>query len=45
MKENNERSKKSFHLPITIIAIAVVIILIVNLFIMTKVNSDQTEDM
>lgn len=45
MSEPNEHSKKPLHLPITVIAIAVIIVLIVNLFIMTKVNSSQTEEL
>lgn len=40
-----KRSKKPLHLPITLIAIAVISVLIINLFIMTKVNSSQTKEL
>lgn len=40
-----ERSKKPLYLPVSLIAVTVIAALIVNLFIMTKVNSDQIEEL
>ncbi len=38
-----KNSKKPLYLPVSLIAVTVIAALIVNLFIMTKVNSSQTE--
>ncbi len=40
-----ESSKKPLYLPISFIAAAVIIVLIINLFIMTKVNGSRTEEL
>ncbi len=40
-----KRSEKPLYLPISLIAVTVIAALIVNLFIMTKVNSDQIEEL
>ena len=40
-----KRSKRPLYLPIALIAVAVIVVLIVNLFIMIRMNSSQTEEL
>ena len=40
-----KRSKKPLYLPIAVIAVAVIAVLVINLFIMIRMNGSQTEEL